>query len=88
MVCVAPKGVLSAQQVKHGVVHLTDLTHTPVVNIDVRDPVGSTLSHACRETGVGLSSAITVRTYLAALALAHHGLAVALVDQLHRLVGR
>jgi DNA-binding transcriptional LysR family regulator len=80
MVCVAPKGVLSTKQVKHGVVTLAELAQVPVVNIDVRDPVGSTLSHACREAGVGLSSSITVQTYHAALALAHHGLAVALVD--------
>jgi DNA-binding transcriptional LysR family regulator len=80
MVCVVPKGVLSAKQVKQGVVNLADLAQVPVVNIDVRDPVGSTLSHACREAGVGLSSSITVQTYHAALALAHHGLAVALID--------
>src|SRR6185369_14935177 len=35
---------------------------------------------ACRDAGVGLSSPITVQTYHAALALARHGLGVALVD--------
>jgi DNA-binding transcriptional LysR family regulator len=80
MVCVAPKGMLAAPLVNAGVVHLTDLGDTPVVHLDVRDPIGTVVSHACRETGVGLQTSITVQTYHAALALAHHGHAVAVVD--------
>jgi len=80
MVCVAPKGMLSAALVHAGVVHLSDLADTPVVRLDVRDPIGTVVNHACREAGVGLQTAITVQTYHAALALAHHGHAVAVVD--------
>ena len=43
-------------------------------------PIGTVVNHACREAGVGLQTAITVQTYHAALALAHHGHAVAVVD--------
>ena len=80
MVCVAPKGMLGAALVDAGVAHLADLADTPVVRLDVRDPIGTVVSHACREAGVGLQTAITVQTYHAALALAHHGHAVAVVD--------
>jgi DNA-binding transcriptional LysR family regulator len=80
MVCVAPKGILSAKLVKKGSVSLLELDNTPVISLDVRDPVGISLSQACREVGVGLQSMVTVQTYHSALALAHHGLGVALVD--------
>ena len=80
MVCVAPKGLLSLALVKNGRVALVDLLETPVVSLDVGDPVGISLSQACSQMGVGLQSAVRVQTYHAALALAHHGLAVALVD--------
>jgi DNA-binding transcriptional LysR family regulator len=80
MVCVAPKGMLSPKLVKKGVVALKDFDKTPVISLDVHDPVGSSLSQACREIGVGLQSMVTVQTYHSALALAHHGLGVALVD--------
>ena len=80
MVCVAPKGMLGVALVAAGVVHLADLAETPVVRLDVRDPIGTVVNHACREAGVGLQTAITVQTYHAALALAHHGHAVAVVD--------
>jgi DNA-binding transcriptional LysR family regulator len=61
-------------------VSLADLDGTPVISLDVRDPVGISLSQACREVGVGLKSMVTVQTYHSALALAHYGLGVALVD--------
>jgi DNA-binding transcriptional LysR family regulator len=80
MVCVAPKGMLSAKLVKKASVSLLELDKTPVISLDVRDPVGISLSQACREVGVGLQSMVTVQTYHSALALAHHGLGVALVD--------
>jgi len=80
MVCVAPKGMLDASLVRAGVVHLADLAGTPVVRLDVRDPIGTVVSHACREAGVGLQSPFMVQTYHAALALARHGHAVAVVD--------
>jgi DNA-binding transcriptional LysR family regulator len=80
MVCIAPKGMLSTKLVKKASVSLADLDGTPVISLDVRDPVGISLSQACREVGVGLKSMVTVQTYHSALALAHHGLGVALVD--------
>jgi DNA-binding transcriptional LysR family regulator len=80
MMCIAPKGWLSSAMVKHGAVSLAELADQPVISLDVRDPVGTHLNHACREAGVGLQSVVTVQTYHAALALAHHGIGVALVD--------
>jgi DNA-binding transcriptional LysR family regulator len=80
MMCVAPKGLLSAATVKKGSVNLRDLQDLPIIGLDVRDPVGTHLSHACREAEVGLQSVVTVQTYHAALALAHHGIGVALID--------
>lgn len=80
MMCVAPKGWLSSAVVKKGAVGLMDLADKPVISLDVRDPVGTHLNHACREAGVGLQSVVTVQTYHAALALAHHGIGIALVD--------
>ena len=66
--------------VKKDAVSLQDLVGKPVISLDVRDPVGTHLNHACRDAGVGLQSSVTVQTYHAALALAHHGLGIALVD--------
>lgn len=80
VVCIAPKGMLSARLLKRGSVTLADLSKIPVIGLDVLDPVGRSLSNACREAEVGLDIAITVQTYHSALALAHHGLGVALVD--------
>lgn len=80
MMCIAPKGWLSSAVVKRGSVTLQELVDKPVISLDVRDPVGTHLSHACREAGVGLQTAVTVQTYHAALALAHHGIGIALVD--------
>jgi DNA-binding transcriptional LysR family regulator len=80
MVCVAPKGMLPARLVKRGSVTLEDLTKVPVVGLDVMDPVGRSLNQACREAGVGLEFHITVQTYHSALALAHHGLGIAVID--------
>jgi DNA-binding transcriptional LysR family regulator len=80
MMCVAPKGWLSSTVVKRGTVELQELVDHPVISLDVRDPVGTHLNHACREAGVGLQSVVTVQTYHAALALAHHGIGIALVD--------
>lgn len=80
MVCIAPKGMLPARLLKRGHVTLADLTQAPVIGLDVLDPVGRSLNQACREAGVGLQFSLTVQTYHSALALAHHGLGMALVD--------
>lgn len=66
---------------RNGSAALHDLVNLPVVGLDSRDPVGTSLSQACRQAGVGFQQAVvTVQTYHAALAMAHHGLGVALVD--------
>jgi DNA-binding transcriptional LysR family regulator len=67
--------------VRNGSVALHDLVDRPVIGLDSRDPVGTSLSQACRQAGVGFQQAVvTVQTYHAALSMAHHGLGVALVD--------
>ena len=81
MVCVAPKGMLPRALVRNGSVALHDLVDRPVIGLDSRDPVGTSLSQACRQAGVGFQQAVvTVQTYHAALAMAHHGIGVALID--------
>lgn len=83
MVCIAPKGMLAARFFKRGHITLSELARqnkVSVLGLDAQDPVGRVLSQACREAGVGLKCDITVQTYHSALALAHHGLGLALVD--------
>ncbi len=80
MVCVVPKGMLPARLVKRGSVSLAELSGQSVIGLDVLDPVGRSLNQACREAEVGLQFDITVQTYHSALALAHHGLGIALID--------
>lgn len=80
MVCVVPKGMLAASWVKRGSVALADLGPAPVIGLDVLDPVGRSLNQACHDAGVGLRHTLTVQTYHSALALAHHGLGIAMVD--------
>ncbi|MGB4116381.1 MAG: LysR family transcriptional regulator [Polaromonas sp.] len=83
MVCIAPKGMLTPRFLKRGHITLTELAKldkVPVIGLDAQDPVGRVLGQAMREAGVGLQFSITVQTYHSALALAHHGLGVALVD--------
>lgn len=80
LTCVAPRRLLPAAALRRGHVALADLTDRPVIALDVRDPIGLSLSQACRDAGLGLRSDLMVQTYHAALALAHHGLGIALVD--------
>ncbi|MDN4589677.1 LysR family transcriptional regulator [Xenophilus aerolatus] len=80
MVCVAPKGLLPPAVVRTGAVDLAALGDVPVIALDARDPVGLSLSQACRDAGVGLQAVVTVQTYHAALAMAQHGLGIALID--------
>ncbi len=82
MVCIAPKGMLAARYLKRGHITLAELGKLgkPVIGLDAQDPMGRVLSQAIREAGVGLTFNITVQTYHSALALAHHGVGVALVD--------
>ena len=80
VVCVVPKGLLPARQVKAGTITLAQLSKLPVIALDGQDPLGILLAHAVRDSGAGLQEVMTVQTYHAALALAHHGVGVALVE--------
>jgi len=80
VVCVVPKGLLPARQVKAGTITLAQLSKLPVIALDGQDPLGILLAHAVRDSGTGLQEVMTVQTYHAALALAHHGVGVALVE--------
>ncbi len=90
MVCIAPHGMLPSRVVKRGSIRLAELAqgvHMPVIGLDAQDPVGRVLSQALRDSGAdggstpaGLKFDIVVQTYHSALALAHHGLGLALVD--------
>jgi hypothetical protein len=80
MVCVAPRGMLPAALSARRVAALADLAPYPVIGLDVADPIGRSLSLACREADIGLQFGITVQTYHSALALAHHGPGIAIID--------
>jgi DNA-binding transcriptional LysR family regulator len=80
IVCIVPKGLLGARQVKAGTLTFEQLAELPVIALDNRDPLGVTLSHVLREANSGIESVMTVQTYHVALALAHHGVGVALVE--------
>ncbi|HAX21275.1 MAG TPA: LysR family transcriptional regulator [Hydrogenophaga sp.] len=80
VVCVVPKGLLPARQVKAGTITLAQLSKLPVIALDGQDPLGVLLAHAVRDSGTGLQEVMTVQTYHVALALAHHGVGVALVE--------
>lgn len=80
MVCVVPKGMLPPFKLRAGSLSLDDLTGVPTISLDAQDPVGMLLSQLTRESNAGLDHFVTVQTYHTALAMAHHGLGVAMVD--------
>lgn len=80
VMCVVPKGLLSARQVRNGSLTFAQLADLPVIGLDNRDPLGVTLGHLLREGNPGIKPVMTVQTYHVALALAHHGVGVALVE--------
>jgi DNA-binding transcriptional LysR family regulator len=80
MVCVVPKGMLPPFKLRAGSLSLDDLTGVPTISLDAQDPVGMLLSQLARESSAGLNHYVTVQTYHTALAMAHHGLGVAMVD--------
>lgn len=63
-----------------GAVTLAQLAELPVIALDSRDPLGATLGHVLREQDAGIKPVMTVQTYHVALALAHHGVGVAMVE--------
>lgn len=80
VMCVVPKGLLTGRQVKSGAITLAQLSKLPVIALDGQDPLGTLLAHTVRDSGAGLNEVITVQTYHVALALAHHGVGVAMVE--------
>jgi DNA-binding transcriptional LysR family regulator len=80
VMCVVPKGLLSARQIKAGTLTFAQLADLPIIALDNRDPLGVTLGHVLRENSPGIKPVMTVQTYHVALALAHHGVGVALVE--------
>lgn len=80
VVCVAPKGMLPQKAVRSGAVSLEQLAGLPVIGIDRGDPLGRVLNLALDELQVRLEEVVSVQTYHVGLALAHHGVGVALVE--------
>ena len=80
VVAVVPKGLLTPRQRQAGSLKLADLAALPVIGIDGQDPLGMLLAHALRDVSDQLNTVMTVQTYHVALALAHHGVGVALVE--------
>jgi DNA-binding transcriptional LysR family regulator len=78
--CVVPKGLLPARVVRSGQITPAQLSRLPVIALDGQDPLGMLLANALRDNGSGLDVVMTVQTYHVALALAHHGVGVALVE--------
>lgn len=80
VVCVVPKGLVSARVLRSGRITLNQLAGLPVVALDGQDPLGMLLANALRDQDTGLNVVMTVQTYHVALALAQHGVGVAMVD--------
>lgn len=80
VMCVAPKGLLSPAQLAQGHIGLDAVATLPAVALDARDPLGIVLAQVLRDHGIDLQARMTVQTYHAALAMAEHGLGVALVE--------
>ena len=78
--CVVPRGLLAPRQVRAGTITVAQLAKLPVIALDGQDPLGVLLAHAVRDSGAGLKEVMTVQTYHVALALAHHGVGVAMVE--------
>jgi DNA-binding transcriptional LysR family regulator len=80
VVCLVPKEMLAPSVVKTGVVTLGQLAGLPIITLDGQDPLGNLLAHIVRDADAGLRGIMSVQTYHVALALAHHGVGVALVE--------
>ncbi len=80
VLCVAPRGLLPASVLQRGTIELQELQGLALVQLAANDPVGTLVGHACRQADVQLQARYTVQTYHAALALAQHGQALALID--------
>lgn len=79
LVCIVPKGLLPKQRTP-GALGLAELANLPLIGLDARDPVGRMLANALGDALPQLQAVIVVQTYHVALALAHHGVGVAIVE--------
>lgn len=79
VMCIVPRGLLAPRLVKTGSVSFAQLAALPLIALDSRDPLGLALAHALREYAQA-RPVMTVQTYHVALALAHHGVGVAMVE--------
>ncbi|MCB1979601.1 MAG: LysR substrate-binding domain-containing protein [Burkholderiaceae bacterium] len=80
LVCVVPKGLLTPPQRAHRALGVDDLVALPLIGLDARDPVGRMLAAALSQSVPALQPVMVVQTYHVALALAHHGVGVAIVE--------
>lgn len=80
LVCVVPRGMLSQAQSDAGSLGVRDLASLPFIGLDAGDPLGRMLVHALGDADPPLRPVMVVQTYHVALALAHHGVGVAIVE--------
>lgn len=79
--CVAPKGMLDRAVTQLGHISPEYLHHLPIISLDSRDPVGRTIADLITpEESLQERYSIVVQTHHVALAMAHEGLGVALVE--------
>lgn len=80
VMCIVPRGLLDGRGGTPKAMTLERLAQLPVIALDSNDPLGVSLAHVMREVETGIRPVMTVQTYHVALALAHHGVGVALVE--------
>lgn len=78
LVCIVPKGLLPRLRPATDALGVNELAGLPLIGLDARDPVGRMLANALGDTQ--LQPVIIVQTYHVALALAHRGVGVAIVE--------
>lgn len=78
--CVAPKGMLAQDVVSAAYVESQQLLHLPLIALDSRDLVGRAIVALLHPDGAERQPAFVVQTHPVALALAHQGLGIALVE--------
>ncbi len=78
LVCIVPKGLLPRLRQATAALGVNELAGLPLIGLDARDPVGRMLANALGDTQ--LQPVIVVQTYHVALALAHRGVGVAIVE--------
>jgi DNA-binding transcriptional LysR family regulator len=80
LTCVAPKGMLPKRLLKQGFVRMPDLQGLALIELNDKAPVGSLIRQKLDEAKLLGSVLLSVQTYHVALAMAQHGLGIALVD--------